>query len=118
MLKGVLQLCEEGATQVFRPLKNNDLILGAVGILQFDVAVQRLKNEYNVDSIVENVSVATTRWIECDDDKLLDQFKAKAHDNLALDGDDKLVYLAPTRVNLDLAMERWPDVRFLATREL
>ena len=45
-------------------------------------------------------------------------FKDKAHDNLALDGDDQLVYLAPTRVNLDLAMERWPDIEFLATREL
>ncbi|MGD8931765.1 MAG: peptide chain release factor 3 [Chromatiales bacterium] len=118
LLKGVLQLCEEGATQVFRPLKNNDLILGAVGMLQFDVAVQRLKSEYKVEAMVENVSVATTRWIRSDDDKLLEQFKIKAFENLALDGDDQLVYLAPTRVNLDLAMERWPQVQFLATREL
>ena len=118
LLKGVLQLCEEGATQVFRPMKNNDLILGAVGVLQFDVAVERLKHEYKVEAIVEPVSVATTRWIECDDPKMLERFKEKAHENLALDGDDQLVYLAPTRVNLDLAIERWPDVRFLATREL
>ena len=113
-----MQLCEEGATQVFRPMKNNDLILGAVGVLQFDVAVERLKHEYKVEAIVEPVSVATTRWIECDDPKMLERFKEKAHENLALDGDDQLVYLAPTRVNLDLAIERWPDVRFLATREL
>ena len=59
--KGVLQLCEEGATQVFKPLKNNDLILGAVGMLQFDVAAHRLKDEYNVEAVVEPVSVATTR---------------------------------------------------------
>jgi peptide chain release factor 3 len=116
--KGVLQLCEEGATQVFRPLKNNDMILGAVGMLQFDVAVHRLKGEYGVEAIVEPISVATARWIECDDDKMLQQFKRKNHDNLALDGDDQLVYLAPTRVNLNLATERWPDVRFLASREL
>jgi peptide chain release factor 3 len=116
--KGVLQLCEEGATQVFRPLKNNDMILGAVGMLQFDVAVHRLKGEYGVEAIVEPISVATARWIECDDDKMLQQFKSKNHDNLALDGDDQLVYLAPTRVNLNLATERWPDVRFLASREL
>jgi peptide chain release factor 3 len=118
LLKGVLQLCEEGATQVFRPLKNNDLILGAVGVLQFDVAVERLKHEYKVEAIVEAIGVATTRWIECSDSKMLERFKEKAHENLALDGDDQLVYLAPTRVNLELAMERWPDVRFLATREL
>ena len=118
LLKGVLQLCEEGATQVFRPLRNNDLILGAVGMLQFDVAVQRLKSEYKVEAIVENAGVATTRWVRCDDDKMLEQFQNKAYDNLALDGDDQLVYLAPTRVNLELAVERWPKVQFLATREL
>ena len=116
--KGVLQLCEEGATQVFRPLKNNDMILGAIGGLQFEVAVHRLKGEYSVDAIVEAISVATARWIECDDAKMLEQFKIKNHDNLALDGDEQLVYLAPTRVNLSLAEERWPDVRFLASREL
>ncbi|MEJ2402949.1 MAG: peptide chain release factor 3 [Candidatus Thiodiazotropha sp.] len=118
LLKGVLQLCEEGATQVFRPMKNNDLILGAVGMLQFDVAVQRLKHEYKVEAIVEAVSVATTRWIVCTDDKMLERFKDKNFENLALDGDDQLVYLAPTRVNLNLAIERWPEVSFQATREL
>jgi peptide chain release factor 3 len=118
LLKGVLQLCEEGATQVFRPLKNNDLILGAVGVLQFDVAVERLKHEYKVEAIVEHISVATTRWIVCEDEKMLARFREKAFEYLALDGDDQLVYLAPTRVNLELAIERWPDIRFLATREL
>ena len=116
--KGVLQLCEEGATQVFRPLRNNDLILGAVGILQFDVAAYRLKDEYAVDAVVEPVGVYGARWVECPDAKVEQQFRAKAYDNLAEDGDGRLVYLAPTRVNLDLTIERWPDVRFLATREL
>ena len=116
--KGVLQLCEEGATQVFRPLKNNDMILGAVGILQFDVAAQRLKSEYGVEAIVEPVTVATARWIRCDDPKLLERFRVKAYENLALDGDDQLVYLAPSRVNLELTIERWPEIGFMATREL
>jgi peptide chain release factor 3 len=62
--------------------------------------------------------VATARWIACDDDKELKRFRDKARDNLAEDGDGQLVYLAPTRVNLDLTAERWPRVRFLATREL
>jgi len=116
--KGVVQLSEEGATQVFRPLKNNDLILGAVGILQFDVAAYRLKDEYGVEAMVEPVSVHTARWIACDDEKMLHRFKVKAYENLAEDGDGQLVYLAPTRVNLGLTEERWPDIRFLATREL
>lgn len=116
--KGVVQLSEEGATQVFRPLKNNDLILGAVGVLQFDVAVYRLKDEYGVEALVDAIGVKTARWIQCTDPKRLEQFKEKNYEYLALDGDGQLVYLAPTRVNLDLAQERWPDVRFLATREL
>ena len=116
--KGVVQLSEEGATQVFRPLKNNDLILGAVGVLQFDVAAYRLKDEYGVEAIVEPVGVYTARWVDCEDDKLLARFKEKAYENLAVDGDDQLVYLAPTRVNLNLTEERWPEIRFLATREL
>jgi peptide chain release factor 3 len=116
--KGVLQLCEEGATQVFRPLKNNDLILGAVGVLQFDVAAYRLKAEYGVEAVVEPIGIHTARWVECDDPKMIDRFKEKAYENLALDGDEQLVYLAPTRVNLDLTQERWPEIRFNATREL
>ncbi len=116
--KGVVQLCEEGATQVFRPMRNNDIILGAVGVLQFDVAAHRLKHEYGVEAIVEPINVATARWVQCNDPKMLEQFRNKAHDNLALDGDDQLVYLAPTRVNLNLTIERWPDIRFLAIREL
>jgi peptide chain release factor 3 len=118
LAKGVVQLSEEGATQVFRPLKNNDLILGAVGMLQFDVAAYRLKDEYGVDAVVEPVSVYTARWVRCDDLKMLERFTEKAYENLALDGDEQLVYLAPTRVNLALTEERWPEIRFLATREL
>ncbi|HHO69413.1 MAG TPA: peptide chain release factor 3, partial [Gammaproteobacteria bacterium] len=116
--KGLDQLSEEGATQLFRPLRNNDLILGAVGVLQFDVVAQRLKDEYKVECQFENVSVATARWIECDDPKLLERFRDKAYENLAIDQAGELVYIAPTRVNLELAMERWPEVRFLATREI
>ena len=116
--KGVLQLSEEGATQIFRPLKNNDMILGAVGVLQFDVAAYRLKDEYGVEAIVEPVRVRTARWVDCGDQELLARFRDKAYENLAEDGAGQLVYLAPTQVNLNLTQERWPEVRFLATREL
>jgi len=115
--KGLIQLCEEGATQLYRPLNNNELILGAVGVLQFDVVAHRLQNEYNVECSFENVSVTTARWVECDDEKMLNQFKQKASSSLALDHAGDLVYIAPTRVNLDMTQERWPDIRFLATRE-
>jgi peptide chain release factor 3 len=115
--KGLIQLCEEGATQLYRPLNNNDLILGAVGVLQFDVVAHRLEHEYGVDCSFEHVTVTTARWVECEDEKMLAQFKQKAASNLALDHAGDLVYIAPTRVNLDMTMERWPDVKFLSTRE-
>lgn len=117
LLKGLQQLSEEGATQLFRPLDNNDLILGAIGVLQFDVVVHRLKGEYGVECIYEPVQVTTARWVYCDDAKMLADFKRKASVNLALDGAGNLTYIAPTRVNLDLTMERWPEITFRATRE-
>lgn len=117
LLKGLQQLSEEGATQLFRPLENNDLILGAVGVLQFDVVVHRLKGEYNVDCIYEPVQVYTARWIYCADEKKLNEFNKKAALNLAVDGAGGLTYIAPTQVNLDLTMERWPEIEFKNTRE-
>jgi len=115
--KGLAQLSEEGATQFFRPLMSNDLILGAVGVLQFDVVAYRLKDEYGVDCSFENITVATARWIRCADEKKLAEFREKNAMNLALDAAGELVYLAPTRVNLQLAQERSPGVTFVATRE-
>jgi peptide chain release factor 3 len=115
--KGLQQLSEEGAVQLFMPLRNNDLILGAVGQLQFDVVMYRLKDEYKVDCVYEAISVATARWVECTDDKMLNDFRKKGYDNLAEDGAGLMTYLAPTRVNLNLTEERWPDIQFRATRE-
>ncbi len=115
---GLAQLCEEGATQLYKPLRDNSLILGAVGVLQFDVVAERLKHEYRVECQFEAVEVATARWVECDDAAMFEQFKKRCSDNLALDHAGDLVYVAPTRVNLTLTQERWPDVRFSSTREM
>jgi peptide chain release factor 3 len=117
LLKGLIQLGEEGATQVFRPLNSNDLIVGAIGALQFDVIAWRLKDEYNVECSYDNIPVNSARWVSCDDVKILQEFKQKAAQNLALDGGEYLTYLAPSMVNLNLTIERWPDIKFHATRE-
>ena len=117
LLKGLQQLSEEGATQLFRPLESNELILGAVGVLQFDVVAQRLKSEYRVECIFEAANVTTARWVESDEEREIDLLKQKASNNLAVDGSGSLTYLAPTRVNLDLAIERYPAIDFRATKE-
>jgi peptide chain release factor 3 len=117
LLKGLIELSEEGATQIFRPLNSNQLILGAVGVLQFDVVAHRLKHEYKVDCLYEAVSITCARWVYAEDDKAMTLFRDKAYDYLALDGSDSLIYLAPTRINLGLAQERYPAIHFSATRE-
>ena len=115
--KGLHQLAEEGASQLFRPLMSNDLILGAVGILQFDVVSHRLEHEYGVDVIFESYDCSTARWLrgsEADLKAIADKYGF----NVALDGADEYVYLAPNRVNLQMAQERYPDIEFLETREI
>ena len=118
LAKGLGQLCEEGATQLFRPLRNNDMILGAVGQLQFEVVAFRLQDEYSVQCAFETIGVQTARWVYCDDERKLQEFRTKAYDNLAVDHSGALVYLAPSRVNLALTLERWPDIDFRETREI
>jgi len=115
--KGLAQLCEEGATQLFRPLRNNDQILGAVGQLQFEVVAFRLQDEYAVQCVFEPISIHTVRWVYGTDERKLEEFRSKAHDNLGVDHSGALVYLAPSRVNLQLTLERWPDLVFRETRE-
>jgi peptide chain release factor 3 len=114
--KGLSQLCEEGATQLFKPLRNNDMILGAVGQLQFEVVAFRLEDEYSVNCVFDGVNVHTARWVTGDERKL-EEFRVKAYEHLAVDHAGQLVYLAPTRVNLGLTLERWPDLKFSETRE-
>ena len=115
--KGLDQLAEEGASQVFKPLTRNDLIVGAVGVLQFDLVAFRLKDEYRADCVYEEASIFTARWVSCEDAKMLDEFKRKHEENLATDGGGYLTYLAPTRANLSLVEDRWPDIVFAKTRE-
>ena len=115
--KGLDQLSEEGASQVFKPMNRNEMIVGAVGVLQFDLVAFRLKDEYGADCVYEDGNIFTARWIQGDDEKQLAEFTAKHREQLAVDGGGHLTYLAPTRANLQLVQERWPDIRFLKTRE-
>ncbi len=115
--KGLRQLAEEGAMQVFRPENRNELIVGAVGTLQFDVVAFRLKDEYKADCIYEPSTVWGARWVEPESRAALEELRRRAGEYLALDAGDCLTYLAPSRANLMLAEERFPKVVFRTTRE-
>ncbi len=118
LLKGLTELGEEGAAQVFRLTEKNELIIGAIGVLQFDVVSWRLKHEYNVDCVFEPAPYQTTRWVSCGDPSILEKFRRQLAANIALDGGGFIAYMAPTLVNLQLTEERWPDIVFHKTREL
>ena len=115
--KGLQQLGEEGAVQVFKPVNGGDLILGAVGVLQFDVVASRLQGEYGVDAMFEGTSTTSARWVTCDDKKMLAEFEKALSNNVSYDAAGNMAYLAPNSVNLKLTQERWPKVVFHTTRE-
>ena len=102
---------------MFKPLVGAHYILGAVGPLQFDVVIERLRNEYGAEVIYEPVDYVTARWIECGDRKMLADFEKRFQDNLARDAGGSLPSLAPSLWRLGRAMEEWPEVVFLKTRE-
>ena len=115
--KGLQQLGEEGAVQVFKPVMGSDLILGAVGVLQFEVVASRLMNEYGVDAVFESTSTTSARWVSCEDKKMLSDFERSLAHNVAYDAAGNMTYLVTSGVNLRLTEERWPKIRFHATRE-
>ena len=115
--KGLQQLGEEGAIQVFETIVGNALLLGAVGQLQFEVVAARLASEYKVDALYDEAGIATARWLTYPDEQTRRDFERDRAASLATDVDDNPVYLAPNRFNLQVAMERWPQVGFHATRE-
>lgn len=115
--KGLQQLGEEGAVQVFRPMNGSDLILGAVGVLQFEVVASRLANEYGVEAIFDHATIYGARWVSCTDNRVLQDFSQSLSNQVSEDAGGNLAFLATSRVNLDLIQERWPKIVFHDTRE-
>jgi peptide chain release factor 3 len=115
--KGLVQLAEEGAIQVFYPLIGSDYIMGAVGVLQFEVTMARLKNEYGVDAVYEPVNSRAARWVSCADKKKMTEFERANQSSLARDAEGFLTYLADSEWMLNYFMEKWPHIEFHKTRE-
>ncbi|PIE56056.1 MAG: peptide chain release factor 3 [Desulfobulbus propionicus] len=117
MQKGLMQLAEEGAVQLFRPIMGNDYILGAVGILQFEISMARLKDEYGVDATYESMQFTIARWVSCDDPLTLKEFERKHQFNLAMDAEDNLTFLADGAWRIAHVQEMFPTIIFHTTRE-
>lgn len=115
--KGLRELGEEGAIQVFETASGGDTLLGAVGQLQFEVVASRLAAEYKVDALYDPADIYTARWLSFPDDNTRRNFEKEQYARIAQDVDGNPVYLATNRYNLNIVMEKWPKVTFHATRE-
>lgn len=115
--KGLDQLSEEGAVQVFRPVKSNDQFLGVVGPLQFDVVKFRLLAEYGVDVTFSGLSYSVARWVTSKDPAKLDQFLNSGSFVVCLDQHEQPTVLVNETWQLDLLIERNPDIKFSSTSE-
>ncbi|MGH8730609.1 MAG: peptide chain release factor 3, partial [Burkholderiales bacterium] len=114
---GLTHLGEEGAIQVFRPLRNTMILLGAVGSLQFDVAAHRLQHEYGVEARLMPASYTCARWVSADDPAMLAKFVEANAGRVASDAADALAVLTNTRYEMKVVQERWPDIKFHTQRE-
>ncbi len=116
--KGLVQLSEEGAVQVFRPVTGSDYILGALGVLQFDVTMARLNSEYGVEAVYEPAEYNVARWVACPDAVKMSAFEKDNRLNLARDAEGCLSYLTTSEWQLGYCMEQWPDIVFHKTRDV
>jgi peptide chain release factor 3 len=114
---GLIQLGEEGAIQVFRPLRNTMMLLGAVGSLQFDVAAHRLQHEYGVEARLSPAPYTCARWVSCDDPAAFDKFVEANAGRLARDAADALAVLTNTAFEMKVVQDRFPAIKFHKSRE-
>lgn len=110
--KGLTQLTEEGATQVFKTTATNQLILGVVGVLQFEVIKFRLLNEYGVEGVFEGVPYTCARWYHSSDADELKQFEQRYMTQVALDVEDKKIFLCGSDWDLDYAKQKFKSIEF------
>lgn len=115
---GLLQLGEEGAIQVFRPIAaGGALLLGAVGQLQFEVVAHRLQAEYGAEARLMPSRYNMARWITAQDPKELSKFIDANASHIAYDVVEAPAFLVTSGAQLRVAEERYPAIRFHAMRE-
>lgn len=110
--KGLQQLTEEGAIQLFRTYNKfvEQQIVGVVGVLQFEVLEHRLKGEYNVDIQMDRQPFSFARWID-GDETALKTFKEKQR-NLVTDRENRLVALFENEFQMRTAKDKYPELQF------
>ena len=105
-VKGVTQIAQEGAIQIFQEYKGGmeEIIVGVVGVLQFDVLKFRLENEYNVEIRLENLPYEHIRWIENKDEVDVDRISGTSDMKKVIDmkGNPLLVFVNEWSIGMTL----------------
>ena len=117
LAKGIDQLTDEGVAQLFTQKSNGRKIIGTVGALQFDVIQYRLEHEYGAKCRYENFNLYKACWMETTNKSQLDDFRIRKYNNLALDKQGREVFLADSPYSLQMAIEKFPDIKFHFTSE-
>lgn len=115
--KGLDQLMDEGVAQMFIKIDNQRKIIGVVGALQFDVIQYRMEHEYGAACSYDPVNLHKACWVECHDQKKLDEFITRRKKDLAKDKDGKLIFLAESAWTMKLVQENFPEIRFHLSSE-
>ncbi|MBF0285364.1 MAG: peptide chain release factor 3 [Magnetococcales bacterium] len=115
--KTLRQLGEEGAARVFKAVIGGEWIVGVMGALQFEVLADRIRTEYGIPVHFEGTAIHTARWVEAPDSLEMKKFLDGNQGELAEDHHGAPVFLARNAWRLTDAMDKWPKIKFLETRE-
>jgi peptide chain release factor 3 len=110
--KGLEQLTDEGVAQLFTKKTDGRKVVGTVGALQFEVIQHRLKSEYNASCGYDSINLYKALWIECHDKKKLEEFLMDKANHIAYDKENRLVFLAESAWLLQMAQEKFPEIKF------
>lgn len=113
--KGIIQLSQEGAIQVFRQegVGLESYIVGVVGVLQLEVLEYRLLNEYSSKLLMNQLPYSVARWVYAEDKKLIENIKGLDNGMLVYDKKDRPVILVNNEWSLNWILERNPGIQFL-----
>lgn len=117
LAKGLEQLTDEGVAQLFVLQSNGRKVIGTVGALQFEVIQYRLEHEYGARCRYEGITLHKACWMEVEDRKQLDDFRLRKANNLARDKQGREVFLADSPYSLQMAIEKFPGIKFHFTSE-
>ncbi len=110
--KGVDQLMDEGVAQLFTSTMNGRKVIGTVGALQFEVIQYRLEHEYGAKCRWENYNMHQACWITSENKEQLSEFKKRKYQFIFKDKMDREVYMAESKYALQMAQDKFTDIKF------